>query len=290
MGGAQRLEKHRASGRLDARARVERLLDPGSFRDIGTLVGGDIPADAIVTGSGRISGRPVMVGAEDFTTLAGTIASGSNSKRYRVAELALRERMPLIMLLEGAGFRPQGAGHGRSPTDLIMQAQCSGRVPVVTGILGASAGHGALIAPMSDFAIMTEQASVFTAGPPVVKDSTGEDVSKHDLGGPRVAVASGLIHNEAPDDISALDEIRRYLSYFPSSAWSYPPSLPTTDDTEGRREVPEVLGIVPRDNRRVYDMRRVLDIVFDSGSAFEIQLGFGKAVVCRLARLGGTPV
>lgn len=290
MGGAQRLEKHRASGRLDARARIERLLDPGSFREIGTLVGAEVPADAIVTGSGRISGRPVMVGAEDFTTLAGTIASGSNSKRYRIAELALRERMPLIMLLEGAGFRPSGAGHGRSPTDLIMQAQCSGRVPVVTGILGASAGHGALIAPMSDFAIMTEQASVFTAGPPVVKDSTGEDVSKHELGGPRVAVASGLIHNEAPDDLSALDEIRRYLSYFPSSAWSYPPNSPATDGTIGRREVPEVLGIVPRDNRRVYDMRRVLDVVFDSGSAFEIQPGFGKAIICRLARLGGAPV
>src|SRR6202451_4455455 len=89
MGGPERLDKHRGKGKLDARARVERLLDPGTFREIGTLVGGEIAADAIVTGSGRINGVPVMVGAEDFTTMAGTIAPGSNSKRYRIAELAV---------------------------------------------------------------------------------------------------------------------------------------------------------------------------------------------------------
>jgi len=289
MGGPERLDKHRGQGKLDARARVERLLDPGTFREIGTLVGGDIAADAIVTGSGRINGVPVMVGAEDFTTMAGTIAPGSNSKRYRIAELAVRDKIPLVMLLEGAGFRPTGAHYGRTPTDLLAQARCSGRVPTVTAVLGPSAGHGALVAPVCDFTVMSRQGAIFTAGPPVVKESTGEDISKEDLGGPDVALASGVIHNVAEDDPAVLDMIRRYLSYFPPSAWSYPPSLPA-DETAEPRPTPELLDIVSRDNRRVYDMRAVLDVVFDSPDWFEVQPLFGKAIICALAHLGGHPV
>lgn len=114
MGGTQRLAAHRARGKLDARARVTHLLDDGSFREIGTLVGGENAADGIVTGSGTINGTPVLVGAEDFTTVAGTIGSGSNAKRHRIAELAVRNKIPMIMLLEGAGFRP-GKHGGRSP-------------------------------------------------------------------------------------------------------------------------------------------------------------------------------
>ena len=108
--GGERLTKHRGKGKLDARARIDYLLDPGTFRELGTLVGGEIAADGIVVGSGLINGSPVMLGAEDFTTLAGSIGPGGNSKRYRIAELALREKVPLVMLLEGAGFRP-GGGH-----------------------------------------------------------------------------------------------------------------------------------------------------------------------------------
>ncbi|MEE6179341.1 acyl-CoA carboxylase subunit beta [Mycobacterium sp. 050134] len=289
MGGPERLEKHRARGKLDARARVERLLDPGSFREIGTLVGGDVAADAIVTGAGRINGVAVMVGAEDFTTLAGTIAPGSNSKRYRIAELALRDRIPLVMLLEGAGFRPTGVHSGRTPTDLLAQARCSGRVPTVTAVLGPSAGHGALVAPVCDFTVMSRQGAIFTAGPPVVKESTGEDISKEELGGPDVALASGVIHNVADDDPAALAMIRGYLSYFPPSAWSYPPVLPPSAAT-GPRPTPELLDIVSRDNRRVYDMRSVLDVVFDDPDWFEVQPRFGRAIICALAHLGGHPV
>ena len=289
MGGAERLAKHHDKGKLDARDRVQRLLDPGTFREIGTLVGGEVPADGIVAGSGNINGTPVMVGAEDFTTLAGTIGPGSNAKRYRLAELALRNKIPLVMLLEGAGFRPTGTAHGKSPTDLLMQAQCSGRVPIVTAILGASAGHGALIAPISDFSVMSEQGSIFTAGPPVVKESTGEDITKEDLGGPSVAVASGVVHNVAADDVAALEQIRRYLSYFPSSAWSYPPSL-DDDDFTAPRPTPELLDIVHRDNRKVYDMRKVIDVIVDRPDWFEVQPTFGPAIICALAHLGGEPV
>lgn len=287
MGGDERLAKRYARGLMDARQRVEHLLDPGSFREIGTLVGEDIPSDGIVAGTGKIDGRPVMVGAEDFTVLAGSIGPGSTSKRYRIAELALRDRMPLIMLLEGAGHRG-GGGHGRAPTDLLIQAQCSGKVPVLSGVLGPSAGHGALIVPMSDFSVMTHAGAVFTAGPPVVKESLGEEITKEELGGPSVAVASGLVHNVAPDDAAALDMLRHYLEFFPSSAWSYPPRIGGAD--QGHRPTDELFGIVPRDTRKVYDMADVLDVVVDDGHWFEVQPGFGPSIICALAHLGGEPV
>ena len=271
------------------RARIDHLLDPGSFFELGTLVGGaEAPADAIVMGSGRIDGRPVMVGAEDFTVLAGTISSSSNAKRYRAAELAVLDRVPLIMMLEGAGFRADGRSHTRTPTDLIAQARCSGQVPIVTAVLGSSAGHGALVAPMSDFTVMSAHAAVFAAGPPVVYESLGEQVSKEELGGPRVAISSGTIHNAAPDDAAALDLVRAYLSYFPSSAWSYPEWY-DGDDT-APRPVPELVDLVPRSGTVAYDMRRVLDIVFDAGSAFEVQPSFGSSIITALCRLGGHPV
>jgi acetyl-CoA carboxylase carboxyltransferase component len=139
MGGTERLAKHHGKGKLDARARLEHLLDKGSFREFGTLVGGDIAADGIVAGSGLINGSPVMVGAEDFTTLAGSIGPGGNAKRYRLAELALRDKVPLVMLLEGAGFRPSGEHYGRTrpicshrrsaPARCRPWRACSGRPP-----------------------------------------------------------------------------------------------------------------------------------------------------------------
>ncbi|OBH21794.1 acetyl-CoA carboxylase carboxyltransferase subunit, partial [Mycobacterium sp. E1715] len=289
MGGTERLDKHRGKGKLDARARIERLLDPGTFREIGTLVGGEIAADGLVVGSGLINGSPVMLGSEDFTTMAGSIGPGGNSKRYRIAELALRDKVPLVMLLEGAGFRPGGGHYGRAPTDLLAQAQCSGRVPTVAAVLGPSAGHGALVAPVCDFRIMSAQGAIFTAGPPVVKESTGEEISKEDLGGPGTAVPSGVIHNVAEDDEAVIADIRRYLSYFPPSAWSYPAQLPP-DEAGEPRATPELLDIVSRDNRRVYDMRAVLDVVFDRPDWFEVQPRYGKAIICALAHLGGHPV
>ena len=289
MGGDERLAKHHGKGKLDARARLRHLLDEDSFTEFGTLVGGEVAADGIVAGAGSINGTPVMVGAEDFTTLAGSIGPGGNSKRFRLAELALRNRIPLVMLLEGAGFRPGGGHYGRTPTDLLAQARCSGRVPTVAAVLGPSAGHGALVAPVCDFTIMSRQGAIFTAGPPVVKESTGEEISKEDLGGPDVALASGVVHNVAEDDEAVLDDIRRYLSYFPPSAWSYPVPSPG-DDTGKLRATPELLDIVSRDNRRVYDMRAVLDVVFDRPDWFEVQPTFGRAIICALAHLGGHPV
>jgi acetyl-CoA carboxylase carboxyltransferase component len=220
--------------------------------------------------------------------VAGTIGGASNAKRHRIAELALRDRIPLVMLLEGAGFRQDGRAHGRAPVDLLAQAQCAGRVPGVSAVLGGSAGHGALLAPLADFAVMSAAASVFTAGPPVVAEALGETVTKDDLGGPAVAVASGLIHNVGADDPATLDLVKLYLSYFPPSAWSYPPHYDTEDVRP--REVPELLEIVPRDGRRTSDMHEVVDAIVDDHSWFEVQPGFGRSVICALARLGGDPV
>jgi acetyl-CoA carboxylase carboxyltransferase component len=157
--------------------------------------------------------------------------------------------------------------------------------------MGPSAGHGALIVPMSDFSVMTQDAAVFTAGPPVVRESLGEDVTKEDLGGPSVAVPSGLIHNVAPDDETALDMLRVYLSFFPSSAWSFAPHLPAEQSNDqGFRTTDELLSLIPSDSRRAYDMRAVLDVVVDDGSWFEVQPGFGPSMICGLARLGGESV
>ena len=301
MGGPDRLTRHRDKGggdRLDARARIDHLLDDGSFREIGTLVGtpvgatgGNAPADGIVTGSGTVDGRPVLIGSEDFTVLGGSIGPGSTAKRYRIAELAERDRMPLVMLLEGAGHRPPGTGGaepGRAPTDLMAQARLSGRVPLVTGVLGPSAGHGALVAPLSDYSVMTRDAAVFTAGPPVVKAALGEDVTADELGGPAVAVASGLIHDVVDDDRAALDRIRTWLSFFPTSAWSYPPRSEGADT--GPRPVGDLVDLIPRRSTRGYDVGPVVERLVDEGRFFEVQSGFGASIVCGLAHLGGDPV
>jgi methylmalonyl-CoA decarboxylase subunit alpha len=299
MGGTERLERHRAGGRLDARARVERLLDTGTFVELGALVGSvhrgvvpPVPADGLVAGHGLIDGRPVLVAAEDFTVMGGSIGLGTTAKRQRLAELAGQERVPLVMLLEGAGERAQNAfeRRGRAPNDLQTLAHLSGLVPTVAVVMGASAGHGALTAPLMDFVVMVERASLFSAGPPLVKEATGEDVTKEELGGAAVhSTLSGVAHNAVPDDGAALDLVRRYLAYFPSNAWQYPPASSETADT-GPRDVDELTDLIPADPRRSYDMRPVVELVADRDSVLEIEPAFGRPVVTALARLGGEPV
>jgi methylmalonyl-CoA decarboxylase subunit alpha len=287
MGGTERLDRQRREGRMDARDRVEKLCDAGTFVEFGTLAG-EVPADALIAGAGLIGGRPAMIGAEDFTTAAGSIGPASNAKRHRLAEMALADRVPLVMLLEGAGHRPVDGGY-RGPTDTLAQVRCSGKVPIVAAVMGPSAGHGALVAPIADFTVMTPHGAIFTAGPPVVRESLGEEVSKEELGGPGVALASGLIHNAAGDDADALAQVRRYLSYMPPSAWSYPPAAPGGED-RGPRPTAELAQVIPRDGRRSYDMRDVIRILVDDGQTLEVQARFGPAIVCALAHMGGHPV
>jgi acetyl-CoA carboxylase carboxyltransferase component len=162
-------------------------------------------------------------------------------------------------------------------------------VPFVTAVLGASAGHGALTAPMSDFTVMAANSAIFTAGPPLVKASIGEDITKDQLGGPQVSVLSGVIHNVAPDDKAALDVLRDYLAYLPSSSWQYAPAVTSGPDL-GRRRLDEILDIVPTDGRRLYDMRHVISVLVDNGTFFQVQPDYGETMITALAHLGGQPV
>lgn len=287
MGGSEKLAKREANGKTNARARIELLVDGRSFTEIGQLAGGGV--DSFVAGVGMVDGRPVAIGSEDFTVAGGSIGRTESAKRYRVAELALQERIPLVMLLEGAGHRPPLPGDPpttRSPGDLQAQADASGRVPFAVAVLGPSAGHGALSAPLADFTVMTDEGAIFTAGPPLVKASLGEDISKEELGGPSVALGSGLIHNHASDDEDALGQIRTWLSYLPSSAWQRPP----TDDGEGDRSTPELVNLVAANPRQPYDMANVITTIMDTNSFFEVQSGFGKSILTGFARLGGQPI
>ncbi|MET0159371.1 MAG: carboxyl transferase domain-containing protein, partial [Acidimicrobiales bacterium] len=167
LGGAEKIGRQHAKGKLDARQRLERLFDPGSFTELGALVGGldDLPGDGLVAGLGSVDARPVLAAAEDFTVKGGSIGVGNTDKRYRLTQIAGREGLPLVLLLDGAGHRMTGEAAGRRPNDLQGLADLKGRVPLVTMVLGPAAGHSALAAPLADYAVMTEQAALFTAGP-----------------------------------------------------------------------------------------------------------------------------
>jgi acetyl-CoA carboxylase carboxyltransferase component len=293
MGGEARLIRQQERGRLNARERILTLFDPGSFSEIGQLVGTTedppAPGDSLVAGSGRINGRPALAGAEDVTVLGGSIGSGASDKRYRLCQLALQERVPLVMMLEGAGHRVTDSGGGRRPGDLMGLAELSGTVPMVCLVLGASAGHGALTAPLSDFAVMTESASIFAAGPPLVKSGTGEDVTKEELGGPQVAAAtSGVVHNVVADDVEAIALARRYLTYFPLNAWEPPPRRDGPDT--GPRRLDDILDLIPSSSRRPYPIVPVLEALVDDGELLAIQPTFGRSIVTALAHLGGQSV
>jgi methylmalonyl-CoA decarboxylase subunit alpha len=292
MGGEARLERQYRRGRLNARERLARLFDPDTFSEIGNLVGSTdeppVPSDALVAGSGRINGRPALAGAEDVTVLGGSIGSGSSDKRYRLCQLARQERVPLVMVLEGAGHRVTEAAAGRRPGDLMGLAELSGLVPLVGLVLGASAGHGALTAPLCDFVAMTETASIFAAGPPLVRSATGEEVAKEALGGPEVAIDSGgVVHNLVTDDGEAIDLARRYLSHFPLNAWELPPWRDSPD--AGRRRV-GLLQLIPPDPRQPYPIRPVLAEILDDGELLDVQPHFGRSIVTVLAHLGGRSV
>jgi acetyl-CoA carboxylase carboxyltransferase component len=291
LGGEDRVARLiTARGKLDARVRLEILFDPGTFVEIGGLAGGpDTPADALVCGSGRIDGRVALAGAEDFSVQGGSIGAASMAKRLRIAELAAQEKHPLVFLLDGAGHRLTEDGGGRVPNDLLALADLSGRVPMICLVLGSSAGHGALTAPLSDFSIMTPASAIFTAGPPLVAAGTGEVVSKEELGGPPVALeTSGVIQNLAKDDAAAIRMARQYLSYFPAYAKGALPSRTGVETAPARLE--QFLEKIPVNDRRGYDIRDVISLIADGDSFFEVQPNFGASLVTGLAFVGGTPL
>jgi acetyl-CoA carboxylase carboxyltransferase component len=298
MGGPERLTKRSAAGKLDARARIDQLCDAGSFVEIAGLAGlaepeGPVPADAYPCGTALIDGRTVAIGSEDFTVLGGSIGTPGSTKRERLAKLALTERIPFVAILDGAGARASKAleRHTPGPIDLQRLAEASGVIPTVALVAGASAGHGALTAALSDFVVIVEgQGALFSAGPPLVEAAIGETIDKFALGGAEVhCKESGVAQLAVASESAGFEAVRHYLSFFPSSAWELPPWRGPQDgnsDVEPRKLDP-ILELVPPNPRRPYDVRRVIELVADEATPLEIQPDFAPNIVTSLIRIGG---
>ena len=282
MGGEEKLAKREAAGKGNARARMAALFDEGIYREIGALTGGEaIPADALVAGFGMVDGRPVLAGAEDASVMGGSIGDAGSDKRYRLTQLAMQERVPLVFMLDGAGHRLTNEHSGRRPNDLQGLAELSGHVPMVTLVLGPSAGHGALTAPLSDYVVMSENGSMFVAGPPIVKAAIGQDVTKEELGGPPVHLATGVAHEVAADDAGAIALAKHYLSYF---------TAPLVDAQDGDRRLESILDLIDPDPRKPFDAHDLLDELVDADSLFEVRPRYGRAMISALARMEGRAV
>jgi acetyl-CoA carboxylase carboxyltransferase component len=300
MGGPERIAAHHASGRLTARERIERLVDPGSWYELGLLALPErrreepAPGDAVITGLAKLDGRPAAVLAIDATVLAGTTAQVNMRKQRRIAEWAGYKGLPLICLSDADGGRmPDVMGWRFSglPFDFRTFVQPPpGRpaTPRASAALGPSFGDAALHAAMSHFVVMTEQAALALSGPPVVASAIGEELTAQELGGPDVAAGeSGVAHLVVETEDEGLAAIRRFLSYLPSSA-ALP--APTTTGAEPERPADDLLRLVPADPKRGYDMRRVIAAIVDDGSALELRARYGRSLITALARLDGQPV
>ncbi|MGI9411660.1 MAG: acyl-CoA carboxylase subunit beta [Hyphomicrobiaceae bacterium] len=308
MGGPDNIARQHGAGRLTVRERIERITDTDSFREIGTLAGTGVYDDNLklkkltpatyVAGTAKIDGRPVAIGGEDFTVRGGTSFGAQRRKGGQggfVEDLAHHYKMPLVNLIDGAGGTVTSAKRRGFVTfpgidGFERSVQLLGEVPVASAVLGTAAGGPAGRAILSHFSVMVKETSqIFAAGPPVVKRSLGQEITKEELGGTSVAVnKAGAIHNIAETEDDALEQIKRFLAFMPQNVWQLPPVLPSDDPIDRRDEA--LLDIVPGNRRRPYDMRKLAELVVDAGSTFEIRPTYGRAVITMLARLGGRPV
>jgi len=306
MGGEERVARQHASGRLTVRERIERLFDPGSFHETGALAGrgsyddsgelaGLLPANTVV-GQGRIEGRRAIAQGDDFTIRGGAADAAIWEKAVYAERMAHDLRLPLVRLVDGTGGGGsvktlEQTGFSYVPPlpgfDLVVRNLSI--VPVVAVALGPVAGLGAARVVCSHFSVIVRgTAQLFVAGPPVVAAAMGEAPDKEKLGGARMQARAGAVDNVAADEDDALDQLRRFLAYFPANVWEAPPVTPASDPADRRDEA--LLSIVPRDRRLPYKMRRVLEAVFDRGSIFELGAAFGRPTITCLARLSGRPV
>ncbi|HUQ13414.1 MAG TPA: carboxyl transferase domain-containing protein [Novosphingobium sp.] len=308
MGGAEKVARQHGRGKMDARARIAALVDPGSFREIGKIAGkaayGDdgelidfTPANYIF-GRADIEGRPVVATADDFTVRGGSADASIHRKMMQAEAMAHTHRLPLIRMIDGTGgggsvktLETIGATyvpavHGWR--DVVRNLET---VPVVALALGPTAGLGAARAVASHYSVMVKGLSqIFAAGPAVVAAIDGRQAvaDKEGLGGSEIHTRNGVIDDEVADEAEAFARARRFLSYLPSSAGERAPHLPPSDPPDRRDE--SLLTAVPRSDRQAYSMRRILDAVFDAGSVFEIGRWWGQAAITALARLEGRPV
>jgi acetyl-CoA carboxylase carboxyltransferase component len=308
LGGEESVRRHHEQGRLTIRERIASLLDAGTFQEVGKLTGNAsydehgrleqvVPAPYVM-GLGRVAGRPVAIGGEDFTVRGGTSWGSTRRKGGQggfVEDLAYHYRIPLINLIDGAGGTVTSAkkrGYSVFPGvhGFERSVQLLGVVPVVSAVMGTAAGGPAGRAILSHWSIMVKGTSqIFAAGPPVVERSLGEKIDKETLGGAHVAVdVAGTVDNVAGSEAACFEQIKTFLSYLPQNVWELPPALPATDPADRREEA--LLSIVPRERRQPYDMKKLVSLVVDRGSTFEIQPTFGKSVITCLARMQGRVV
>lgn len=305
MGGPEKVRRQHAAGRLTVRERIDRLADPGSFAEIGALTGfGEYAEDGALTsllpanfvaGTARIDGRPVMLGADDFTVRGGSGDAAIHAKQIFSEQYAGELRLPVVRLLDGASGggsvkMAQEAGYTYVPVNPGWDAVVTNLslVPVVAACLGPTVGLGAARLVMSHLAVMVRGVGqLFTAGPPVVRGGTGEDLTKEELGGATVHARNGTIERFADTEDEAFDVLRRFLSYLPGSVHELPPVTPCDDPPERREE--SLLSAVPRAARLPYRIAPIMEAIFDRGSVFTYA-EYGGATVTALARLDGHPV
>jgi propionyl-CoA carboxylase beta chain len=301
-GGEDRLKRHRASGRMTARERVEFLLDPGSFVELDKfkthrntdfgMAERKIPGDGVVTGYGTIDGRQVCVFSQDFTVFGGSLSGAFAEKVVKVMDLAAKVGCPVIGLNDSGGARIQeGVVSLAGYADIFLRnVLSSGVVPQISAIMGPCAG-GAVYSPaMTDFIVMVRDTSyMFITGPDVIKATTHEEVTMQDLGGADThSTKSGVCHLEAPDDEGALTTIRELLSYMPSNNTEDPPFVASADDSNRRDEALD--SIVPENPNKPYDMRDIIMRVVDDAHWLEIQPEWAQNMLIGFARLGGRSV
>jgi len=308
MGGPAAIARQHSAGRLTIRERIEKIADAGSFQEVGTLAGTGVydqnnqlisvtPAP-YVAGIAKIDGRSVAIGGEDFTVRGGTTFGSSRRKGGQggfIEDLSHFYRIPLINLIDGAGGSVTSLkrrGHSVFPGvhGFERSVQLMGEVPVASAVLGTAAGGPAGRAILSHFSVMIKDTSqIFAAGPPVVKRSLGQTIDKNSLGGTKVAVdTGGTIHNSASSEEEAFQQIKTFLSFMPNNVWELPPVIKSDDPVNRMDE--SLATIVPEKRTQAYNMHRLVKMVCDVDSTFEIQPTYGKSVITMLARLGGHPV
>ncbi|MDP8256123.1 MAG: acyl-CoA carboxylase subunit beta [Candidatus Alcyoniella australis] len=302
LGGAQRVAKHRAQGKLDARTRLDRLFDPDTFCELDEFVSHrctnfgmadkQIPAEGVVTGHGLINGRRVFAFAQDFTSQGGSLGEMHAKKICKVMDLALKTGSPMVGLNDSGGARIQEgvdalSGYGEI---FFRNARASGVIPQISAIMGPTAG-GAVYSPaMTDLVLMVKNTSyMFITGPKVIQSVTGEQIGFEELGGAMVHnTRSGVAHFAAEDDAQCIDSIRRLLSYLPQNNQQRPPYEQSDDRVD--RPCPALDEIVPDNERESYDMRAVILEICDRGSWFEVHEHYAQNIIVGFCRLGGRPV
>lgn len=310
LGGEERVKRHRERGSLTVRERIAGIVDPASFREIGKLAGkGTYAADnsiikvtpsGYVMGLAQIDGRPVAIGGEDYTVRGGVAMGSDRRKGGRggfVEDLAYEYRIPLVNLIDGAGgsvdsIRQRGytSFPGSGLKGFERSVELLSTSPVVCAVMGTAAGGPAARAVLAHWSVMVKNTSqIFAAGPPVVERAFGTSPPKEELGGSHVAVdVAGTIDNVARDEADCFQMIKRFLSYMPQNVWELPPVVSCSDPVDRCEDA--LLDAVPRERRAAYDMRKIIKLVVDVGSTFEIQPTFGRGVITTLARMNGKAI